>query len=124
MAEPSALLRRITELEQRIGEMEERERRSAAKAWNARHQAIFNSMLFEDVVFPMLLQIGGLPHKANILNALQVIIERLPDHPGIPGPVQRYYDADVRGWQNAAAAIPEWQPLQYEDRRPDDFDDD
>lgn len=122
MPEPSSLLRRLTALERRIVELEDNERKSAAQAGNARHQGIFHEMLLDDVVLPMLLLFGGQGGKTALLDALQAVKERLPDHPGIPGAVARYYEADLQGWQNAVLAIPDWHPLSFEERYPGDPD--
>lgn len=120
MGEPSALLRRITELERKV------ERLAAARDGDIEHlwsDVALADALSEHVVMPAILLLAGYGHRGALQTMLENAESDLRSRPRIDDILRDGAIEAVQGWHRAASAAPRWATPTHEDRHPELYPD-
>ena len=116
---PISLGERLRILEQRL---EHAESQVVALRGHMAHRSAEESCtlaLMDDVVMPMLLVLSGPQHRLRLQRYLSGALGVLHGSLQLDDLLREDMSERIRGWLRAVVAIPEWEPLGYEERHPD-----
>jgi hypothetical protein len=119
MVEPSPLLRRITELEQRLSKAKDRIWATEVDVDHLWTDAAAVDAMVEHVLMPAILLLAGYGHRDAIVRMLQTAATDLSDRRPREEQLHEGAIENVESWLRTAAAAPTWTTPSHEHRRPE-----